>query len=93
MNKIFWGLHCSMGLYGATRGFRSVPKYNKDKPVLFTDKIVSSIICGYMYTMPLLNLMYVKSLVDRIEIHIKKLDKETYKSCYTETTGICDSTL
>jgi hypothetical protein len=91
LSKFFWGFNGSMCVYGITRGYR-IKSYYDDKPLLFTDKLFSAITCGYIYGLPIVNLMYLKSFIDRIEIHTKGLNNEIYKDSYKEMTGICDKT-
>ncbi len=89
--KVFWSFHGMMAAYGMTRGYRI--KSPPNKPLLFTDKVSSALLCGYLYGVPIVNLMYVKSLLERVEIHIKGLNNELYKDSYKEPTGVCERTL
>jgi len=94
LSKIFWGFQGSMCLYGITRGFRIDYRIDsKDMPLLFTDRVVSALMSGYFYGVPLINLIYLKNLSDRIEIHARGLNRELYKDSYKEVIGVCDRTL
>ena len=77
--KIFFGFQGSMCLYGMTRGYRI--EQTDNKPVLFSERIVSSFVSGYVYGLPLINLIYLKALTDRIEIHVRGLNRDLYKDC------------
>lgn len=94
LNRIFYGFHGLMCVYGMSRGYRiDYGLYQKDKPLLFTDRVISSLISGYVYGMPLINLMYLKALSDRIEIKVRGLNRELYQDSYKELLGVCDRTL
>lgn len=90
-SKIFWSFHGTMAVYGMTRGYRIEPPSNK--PLLFTERVTSALMSGYVYGLPLMNLMYLKALSDRIEIHIRGFNRDLYKDSYKELSGVCDRTL
>jgi hypothetical protein len=92
--KIVIVFHSTMSLYGFTRGYRCYDSYNSYENNNFrltTTKIVNGFTNGYFYAMPFVNIPSFLSLIDRIEIKIRGLDKkkEEYKSSYKEWTGFC----
>jgi len=74
-----------------TRGFRI--KQEDNKPLLFSDRMLSTLVSEYVYGLPFVNLVNLKSLSDRVEVHIKGLDRDLYKNCYKEMNGVCDETI
>jgi hypothetical protein len=78
--------------YGFTRGYRS--KYyinNSNKQELFTDKLSNAFICAIFYALPMLNLIFMKQLVSRIEGKFKGYkydnDDNNYSKNFKEMPG------
>lgn len=93
LNNAFWTFHIGMGLYGFTRGLRS--KYDTTpRKLLLSDRLIGSIANSIMYFAPGWNLYYLSRLFNRIEIRLRGLNKEDYKTNYEEPfSGHCFHTL
>jgi hypothetical protein len=48
-----------------------------------------SLLNGVFYSIPIMNTTYLASLLNRIEIENRKLNKENYKQNYSEISGYC----
>ena len=72
-----------MGSYGVYRGY-NVETNN----TLLTDKIISSLFNGIFYTAPIVNFIYIKKFLNRIEIEHRGWNKHDYENEYTEFNGI-----
>jgi hypothetical protein len=97
MNKYIVGIHVMWSMYGFTRGYRSVSKYNlesKKEDVLMTTKILCGFGNGLMYSLPIWNIPMLITMVDRVEIEMRGYDKKKYTKSYEEWCGgVCYDTI
>ena len=97
LEKVLVRTHLFIGLYGFTRGYRSIPyevKYDTTgQRVLLTQKISNGLMNGLIYCTPILNIPMVMSCINRIEIKARGLEPNKYVSSYQEWTGMCYDTL
>lgn len=105
LNQLIFRTHLLIGLYGFTRGFRSIPyevKYDTttgkrvtiyNNNVLLTQKITNGIMNGFMYCMPIWNIPMVMNGMNRVEIKARGLELNNYLSSYQEWSGMCYDTL
>lgn len=101
--SVFSGL---FGIYGASRQYRttgvfsiygtsrqySSTDYKTNICNLTTVKITSSLINSLFYIAPILNILQIIKLINRIEIEYKGYNKEHFKEQYEELLGTCLST-
>jgi hypothetical protein len=104
LQKIIFRTHLLIGLYGFTRGYRSIPyevKYDTtgkrvtvyNNNVLVTQKITNGVMNGFMYCMPMWNIPMVMNGMNRVEIKVRGLEADKYLSSYQEWSGMCYTTL
>lgn len=93
ISKAFWTFNIGMSIYGFTRGLRS--KYETSpRKLLLSERILGSLANSVMYFVPFWNLSYLYHLLNRIEIRLRGLNKEDYKTNYEEPfSGHCFHTL
>jgi hypothetical protein len=74
----------TMSLYGFYRGITFTHKYYKEDEddILLSDRLISGVFTGIMYANPLLHPLYIRKLMDRIEIKLKDKDPSKYISAY-----------
>lgn len=81
--KLYSTFCISMGMYGISRGYRSV----KDTKKLALEKTGYSIMNGLMYATPICNTIPFIRLLNRVEIEYYDLDKTYFGTEYTEFGG------
>jgi len=87
--KALIGFCSTMSVYGFTRGYRV--QYNKE--LLTSDKIANATINSLLYAVPIVNIVPIIKLINRLEIEHKRLHKDDYKSSYSEFVGNCMDTI
>lgn len=91
LGKLYAGFSFGMSAYGFSRGYRSNVRDNKNE--LTSEKLISGLLNGMYYGAPVINIGPTIKLINRLEIEINNLDKDTYKDNYQEFIGICKDTL
>lgn len=89
--KVFVGFCSTMSVYGFTRGYRVQEFCNKE--LLTSDKITNATINSLLYAVPIVNIVPIIKLINRLEIEHKRLQKDDYKSSYSEFVGNCMDTI
>lgn len=91
--RSFLVLNTSFGIYGFSRGYRAESIVRDDSYIDLTSyKLTKGFFNSLMYMVPPWNVYYITKLFNRIEIDMKGLDKNMYKSEYEEIVGECNST-
>lgn len=86
---------CStMGLYGATRGYRASHQF-ESKHKLTSEKIINAFTNGIFYAIPVVNIGPTVRLINRLEIAYRGLNPSDYQTDYKEIMGggVCDNTI
>lgn len=91
-SRLYGGFCTGMGLYGYTRGFRSISPH-ENEPRLITHKLSSGFFNALLYSAPIVNLWPASRIIDRLEIEYNGLDKSQYKDSFTELVGECYDTI
>jgi len=93
-SKILTVFCSSMGLYGASRGYRSSLQF-ESKHQLTSEKITNAVINGLFYAIPVVNIGPTIRLINRVEIAYRGLNPSDYKEDYKEIMGggVCDKTI
>lgn len=89
--KALMGFCSTMSVYGFSRGYRA--HLINDKELLTSDKIANATINSLLYAVPIVNIVPIIKLINRLEIEHKRLHKDDYKSSYSEFVGNCMDTI
>jgi hypothetical protein len=87
-----------MGMYGATRGFRAATTNHQDgtvlrKELLAGDRILNSMAMGVYYSMPVINLLELMRLANRLDIKYRGMLPSEDPGQYKEGLGYCTDAL
>jgi hypothetical protein len=83
VSKIYAGYCVFMTGYGCSRGYRI------ENANFTTDRVISGIFNGAIYSIPFLNIEPTIRLLNRLEIKYKNYDKKQHVAEYKEFIGVC----